>query len=293
MGEYFRNLGTLAALALLLNSSDAQNNPHKRSLADEAREYTPQVMLRNLFGDKGIDIGSHNVKLKVVGLQEGVNQIKQYVESFEDWLSRTNRTVSKKTYTKNDPNYMRNLPSYGGNIESVIDHEVLIRMNNGSYPAKVARINRMDEIIPIQYRVWQEENKKRLITFNYTSVLTRAESDFRKNAKSKKGAEGLMQIMGPTWNDHNDKSYFYYAYDPEENTRTGVRYLGNIVDYYREKIIGFEKFSDRYKLKLVTAGYHAGQSRVVVAINSGKGIESLPEDTIEHVNYVDYLLYGR
>jgi soluble lytic murein transglycosylase-like protein len=73
-----------------------------------------------------------------------------------------------------------------------------------------------------------------------------AESGFNERAVSKKGAQGLMQLMPATALHYGAEDPF----DPGQNIAAGARYLRDLVDRYD---------SD---LQLVLAAYNAGESAV-------------------------------
>ncbi len=77
-------------------------------------------------------------------------------------------------------------------------------------------------------------------------AVIHAESDFNPFAISKKGAQGLMQLMPETARDLAVMD----AYDPEENIRAGVQYLKMLL----------KKFNGDLSLSL--AAYNAGPHRV-------------------------------
>lgn len=96
-------------------------------------------------------------------------------------------------------------------------------------------------------------------------AVVKAESDFNETARSRKGAQGLMQLMPETARLHNVAN----VYDPEENIDGGVQHLRLLLDRYRGD------------LRLALAAYNAG----VQAVEKHGGIPPFAE-TKEYVRRV-------
>jgi soluble lytic murein transglycosylase len=78
-------------------------------------------------------------------------------------------------------------------------------------------------------------------------AVIRAESNFNHRAVSRKGAQGLMQLMpGTIW-----RLSVGDAFDPHENIGAGVRYLRQLLDQFQGD------------LTLTLAAYNAGENAVL------------------------------
>lgn len=78
-------------------------------------------------------------------------------------------------------------------------------------------------------------------------AVIQVESNFNRKAVSRKGAQGLMQLMPATvW-----RFSVGDAYDPHENIGAGVRYLRKLVDQFKGD------------LTLALAAYNAGENAVL------------------------------
>jgi len=89
--------------------------------------------------------------------------------------------------------------------------------------------------------------KKHKVDTALVKAVIKAESDFDPNAVSKKGAQGLMQLMPGTARDLQVSD----AFDPQENLEGGISYLRKLLDMFQGD------------LKLAVAAYNAGENAVI------------------------------
>ena len=130
---------------------------------------------------------------------------------------------------------------------------------------------------PLKY---QEYIRAASIEFGVDKVLIasviRAESRFRPDAVSSKGAIGLMQIMPQTAKFIAAELELtdYDVSDPQTNIIMGTFYLRYLLD----------KFLD---VKTALAAYNAGEGRVVTWLNGAERLETTPfRETNEYIERV-------
>jgi len=118
------------------------------------------------------------------------------------------------------------------------------------YIREVPRLRR----VATHYDTYIEEAAREYgLSVSLIKAVIRAESNFDPYAVSKKGAEGLMQLMPETARDLGVMDSF----DPEENIFGGTRYLKEMLTQFNGN------------LQLALAAYNAGPKRV-------EGINRIP-----------------
>ena len=103
----------------------------------------------------------------------------------------------------------------------------------------------------------QEASQRYGVPVKLVSAVIRAESGFNPRAVSRKGAQGLMQLMPTTASILGVRNSF----DPRENIDGGVRHLRGLIDRFP------------HSLPLAIAAYNAGERAVV----QHSGIPPYPE----------------
>jgi hypothetical protein len=124
-----------------------------------------------------------------------------------------------------------NVPSHGG-------YRRVLREGGTVRPA-VSVSGDYDEVI-------RSASDRHSIDADLVRAVIKAESDFNSNARSSKGAMGLMQLMPDTARLYNVLN----AYDPVDNIEGGVRHLRMLL----------ERFQGDLRLSL--AAYNAGSGAV-------------------------------
>ena len=89
-------------------------------------------------------------------------------------------------------------------------------------------------------------SQKHDMDWKLVAAVVRAESNFNPRAVSRKGAQGLMQLMPDTARRYSVSD----PYDPIQNIEAGIRHLKMLVSRYPGK------------LELVLAAYNSGEKNV-------------------------------
>ncbi len=140
--------------------------------------------------------------------------------------------------------------------DSPTDPRYVLFMRTGKLEAPASK-----HAIPKKYASSIERAAKNsLIDPLLLSAVIAAESNYDTRAVSRKGAQGLMQLMPDTARRYGVIDPF----DPEQNVMAGARYLQSLLVKYDQK------------LPLALAAYNAGETSVSRHKNS---VPSYPETT--------------
>ena len=152
----------------------------------------------------------------------------------------------------------------------------------------------MKKIYVTEYSNYVEKYSKEYEVDKYLIyAIIKAESNFNEDAKSSKGAKGLMQLMYSTAKETaksiditiDEKSIM----EPETNIQIGTKYISKLLQKYNN-------------IELALAAYNAGSGNVDSWINSntlkadGSDAENIPyKETNNYVRKImrDYEIYKR
>ena len=95
-------------------------------------------------------------------------------------------------------------------------------------------------------QIFDEASKKYNVPKNLIKAIAKAESDFRPNATSKAGAQGIMQLMPATARELGVTDSYY----PYQNIMGGTKYISQMLEKYNGDI------------SLALAAYNAGSNNV-------------------------------
>lgn len=147
--------------------------------------------------------------------------------------------------------HFTNVPSHSG-------YRRIIRGWSKGFPISSRAPGRLEEII-------RSVSKRYGLDPHLVRSVIKVESDFNSQARSRKGAQGLMQLMPETARLYKVSN----VYEPEENIDGGVRHLKSLLNRYQGD------------LRLTLAAYNAG----INAVNKHGGVPPFAE-TREYVRRV-------
>lgn len=124
------------------------------------------------------------------------------------------------------------------NVPASSEYRLVVPESDGSSAGAVIP-RRLEEIIRSASQQYQVDP-------HLVRAVIKVESDFQSYARSRKGAQGLMQLMPDTARLHRVRN----IYDPVENIHGGVRHLRLLLDRYQGD------------LELSLAAYNAGAQAV-------------------------------
>jgi soluble lytic murein transglycosylase-like protein len=124
-------------------------------------------------------------------------------------------------------------------VQKVAPQAALAQMQAVAASTKVAPTADIDQVI-------REASRKNRLDPDFVSSVIKAESNYRPTAVSKKGAQGLMQLMPATATQLGVTN----AFDPRANVEAGAAHLSALLDKYHDDPIR------------ALAAYNAGAHRV-------------------------------
>jgi len=143
---------------------------------------------------------------------------------------------------------------------------LLIEAEKLAQPLRVAEPARAtaSNAIPANYLQFvQEASQTTRVPSELIHAVIKVESNYNPRALSRKGAQGLMQLMPNTARRFGNVN----SWDPQQNILTGAKYLRWLLDYFDQNV------------ELAVAAYNAGESAVV---RSGRQIPKYAE-TVRYV----------
>ncbi|MCI5072014.1 lytic transglycosylase domain-containing protein [bacterium] len=157
----------------------------------------------------------------------------------------------KKVYTNAPPNHVQAEKKTLKSSRIIIQHK-LVKKQKPAVPQR--------DITQLIHTLAPKYN----ISVALAKAVIKAESNFDPMAVSKKGAQGLMQLMPKTAAQLQVKNSF----DPEQNLRAGLKLLRTLLSQYQD-------------MDHALAAYNAGTT----AVNKYKGVPPYQE-TIDYIKKV-------
>ena len=115
--------------------------------------------------------------------------------------------------------------------------------------------------------------------------IVKRESNFNIFAVNKRTkAKGLMQILAPTWNEMNpDVPYDEGVFIPEENIKTGIKYLRDLTYIVPKKNPHWDNLSKEEKTAQILACYNWGIGKLE---KNFWDLSKSPRETKDYIKYI-------
>lgn len=178
----------------------------------------------------------------------------------------------KIVITQNDV-YLKDIVNYKKQLDSLTNYSNRTRIN------KLIGINIPETFPNKNIDLVVKECKKYDIPPRIAFRLIKAESNFRKNAKSSAGANGYMQIMPVTYKGYAKKLNIV-EHNEQANLKVGLFYLKTLYGYFDRR----EYLTENEKWRLTILSYNYGISRV------GKNKERFLGPEFKNYKYVNFIL---